>query len=95
MGDRRDDELKRPAPQCAPRRKPAATVADRRQEIARAGLSGPGGPLPYRDQLERSFGVSLGGIRAHQGLQANEAAELLDAKAYATQGHVVLPGGGD
>lgn len=92
MSDR--EQLQKPEPQSAPRRASQAPKSGSKgrtvEKVAEGGLSGSSGILPYIDQLEKSFGQPLGGIRAHQGPSAAEASEQLDAKGYATQGQVVL-----
>lgn len=88
------EQLQKPTPQCAPRRssQPAKSESKGKsvEKVAEGGLSGSSGILPYIDQLERSFGQPLGGIRAYEGPSAAEASEQLGAKGYATQGQVVL-----
>jgi hypothetical protein len=54
-------------------------------EIARSGTSSVGaGPLPFLDRIQRSFGPGhdLGGVRAHVGGSAADAARNLGAEAY-------------
>ena len=85
LGEGRE-QLKRSTPQSTPRRSSPKDA----QRIAQHGLGAPAGPLPYLDRLQHSFGVPLGSIRAHQGDDAQHAAEQLGANAYATRGQVVL-----
>ena len=51
---------------------------------AQRGVSGSGGPLPFLDLVQRSFGRhDVRGIKAHVGGQAAEGAGEIRAKAYA------------
>ena len=47
-----------------------------------AGGLGSGGALPHRDQLERGYGVDLGGVKAHTGAGAAQANQAIGAQAY-------------
>lgn len=58
--------------------------------IARSGFAGQEGELPYRDRLERTFGVNLSGVKAYTGSAADRAARKLGGVAYAHEGAVVL-----
>lgn len=61
------------------------------QAAAAHGTQGSGGPLPYLDQIQRSFGRhSVGGIQAHVGGRAAEGATAMGADAYATGNHVAF-----
>lgn len=60
------------------------------QRVAQSGFDGMAGPLPYRNQLESSYGVSLDHVKAYTGPQAKQAADQLSANAYAYNGAVVL-----
>lgn len=51
-------------------------------ESARAGLQGPGAPLPQRAVLEAGFGVDLSSVRVHHGPLAEWAVLALGTKAY-------------
>lgn len=55
------------------------------QSRAAEGVAGPGGPLPFADTIQASFGDhDLGGVRAHTDAQASSAAADIGAQAYAT-----------
>ncbi len=64
------------------------------QERAAQGVGpGYGGPLPFRDQVQASFGRhDVGGIEAHVGGQAAAAAAAIGARAYATANSVAFGG---
>ncbi len=55
---------------------------------AARGLQGSGRELPFRSRIERSFGVDLGGVRAHMGAGASDAAGQLGAQGF-TMGNSV------
>ncbi len=51
---------------------------------ADAGISGPGGPLPFRDRIQSLFGVhDVSGVRAHTDSAATAANSSLGSTAYA------------
>lgn len=53
--------------------------------IASRGVAGGGGPLPHLATIQASFGHhDVGGVRAHVGGAAAEAAAAIGARAYAT-----------
>jgi len=55
------------------------------------GVSGPGAPLPYLDQLQDAFGEhDVSGVRAHFGSQSRDANVALGANAYATGNDVAF-----
>jgi len=58
-----------------------------------AGIATAEQALPHRGALEAAFGPAhdLGGVRAHVGGDAEQAAHSIGAEAYATGDHVVLP----
>ena len=60
-------------------------------KVSRAQRLGGGGQLPHRERLEASFGRDLSGIEAHSDAESLEAAADIDAEAYATGDHVVVP----
>lgn len=90
-----DRELVRPA---APSTEDAEVIrffggigsAEGAGTAAAAGTSGGGAALPHRQELEASFGVDLGHVRAHTGGGASQACEALGAEAYATGNDVVF-----
>jgi uncharacterized protein DUF4157 len=64
--------------------------------IASAGVQGGGGPLPYASQIQTAFGKhDVGGISAHVGGPAADAADQLGATAFATGHHVAFAGAPD
>jgi Domain of unknown function (DUF4157) len=57
------------------------------------GIAGPGGPLPYLDTIQRSFGShDVSGVVAHTDGAAAQAATAMGATAYATGNHVAFAG---
>ena len=73
----------------------AATLpAPGREDIrsaAERGTQGGGGALPFLAQIQRAFGRhDIGNIRAHQGGDAQRAAQSVGAHAYALGDHVVF-----
>ncbi len=53
--------------------------------------SGPSNPVPYRSQLESSFGVDLGNVRAHLGgAEAEQGLSNLGARAAAHGGSIAF-----
>jgi hypothetical protein len=60
---------------------------------AAQGTSGPGGPLPFGDQIQRSFGAfDVGRIQAHSDGAAAAGARAMGAEAFATGDHVAFAG---
>jgi hypothetical protein len=58
---------------------------------AAEGISGGGGPLPYADKIQASFGHhDVGGVVAHTGSAAQAANQAIGAEAYATGNHVAF-----
>jgi uncharacterized protein DUF4157 len=52
-------------------------------EVARGGLTGPSGQLPYLDRIQASFGAhDLSSIRAFRGVAARNASRSLGAAAF-------------
>ena len=59
-------------------------------QIFNAGASGAGAPVPFRGEMEASFGRDFSGVRAHLGTTAaRSATDSLDANA-ATYGDTIL-----
>lgn len=46
------------------------------------GFSGPATGVPHGDQMSRSFGADLGGVKAYRGPAAQEACDALGAEAF-------------
>src|SRR5687767_12500451 len=67
-------------------RKETAKTDQEVGEAAERGIAGGGGPLPYIDQIQRSFGEAhdLSGVKAHVGGEAAEASASMGAEGYAT-----------
>jgi len=64
--------------------------------IAAAGVSGPGGPLPHADTIQRSFGEhDASGISAHTDAAAAGASRDLGAKGFAQDDAVAFDGDPD
>lgn len=55
------------------------------------GVSGAGGPLPFGEQIQKSFGHDLSFIRAHTGGSSAHAASTMGAEAYTVGRDVALP----
>jgi hypothetical protein len=74
----------------------SAETAPTAQQVADAGVAGSGSPLPYLDQIQRSFGShDVSGVRAHVGGEAAAAAESMGAAGYATGNDVALRDAGN
>ncbi len=55
------------------------------------GLAAPSAPLPYLDQIQRSFGHhDVTSVQAHVGGAAEEAGKAIGASAYAVGDHVAF-----
>lgn len=68
-----------------------AVSADQIHAAARHGTSGAGGPLPFREIIERSFAPhDVSGIVAHTDAQAALGAESMGARAFATGSHIAF-----
>ncbi|MDQ3334019.1 MAG: DUF4157 domain-containing protein [Myxococcota bacterium] len=62
--------------------------------VAQEGVAGGGGALPYREQIQRSFGrFDISNVRAHVGGKAAAAADQLGAAGYATGNDIALQPG--
>ena len=67
--------------------------AERIHEAAALGTSGPGGALPYIDQIQRSFGRhDVSHVQAHTDSQAATGARGMGAEAFTTGDHVAFAG---
>jgi len=58
--------------------------------VAEEGFQGKATALPFRSQLERSFGVPLGGVQAHTDENAQAASAKLGANAFASGNRVAF-----
>jgi hypothetical protein len=59
------------------------TPENRVREVASQGISGPAGPLPHLDIIQRSFGRhDVSGVKAHMDARALAANEALGAVGY-------------
>ncbi|MCB9737919.1 MAG: DUF4157 domain-containing protein [Deltaproteobacteria bacterium] len=64
--------------------------------LAKQGVSGAGGPLPFAEQIQQSFGKhDVSGARGHVGGGAGAAAEQMGARAYAHGDDVAFAGNPD
>lgn len=59
-------------------------------DAALRGLEAPATELPHRAKIEASTGQDLSGVKAHVGGAGAEAANAMNADAYATGDHVVF-----
>jgi len=60
---------------------------------AAAGISGPGGPLPHLEQIQRAFGDhDVTHVRAHVDGAAAQASRAIGAMAFTTGDHVAFAG---
>ena len=60
---------------------------------AERGTRGSGGALPHLDTIQKSFGRhDVGGVKAHTGAEASEAATAMGAEAFATGNDVAFGG---
>jgi hypothetical protein len=65
-------------------------------EVAASGLGGSGGSLPFKEQIQSSFGRhDVSGISAHTGAQAQGANAEMGSKGFAMGGSVGLSSGAD
>ncbi|HEX3760508.1 MAG TPA: DUF4157 domain-containing protein [Kofleriaceae bacterium] len=63
-------------------------------EAARAGVRGPGGALPHRERIQRSFGShDISSVVAHGDRDAAAAARSIGATAFTMGDHVALGDG--
>ncbi len=56
--------------------------------VAEPGVSGPGQSLPHRAEMERSFGVDLGDVRAHADDSSRNANVQLQSTAFTLNNHI-------
>jgi hypothetical protein len=65
-------------------------------DVARRGISGSGGPLPYLDAIQRLFGRhDIRKVIAHQDSRAAAVARSIGARAYTTGEHIAFAGSAD
>jgi len=63
------------------------------QAAAALGTSGPSGPLPHLDAIQRSFGRhAVSHVSAHTGPAATRGAAAMHAEAFASGDHVAFAG---
>jgi hypothetical protein len=66
---------------------------DEMHRAAAGGVSGGGGPLPYAEAIQRSFGRhDVSQVEAHVGESARAANRTLGAEAYATGSRIAFAG---
>ncbi len=74
----------------------ASAANDVTHGAAEHGIRGSSGPLPFFDQIQRSFGGhDISHVRAHTDANAAQGAEAMGAQAYATGDHVAFAGAPD
>ncbi len=72
---------------------PAGHVAAAAKKIADRGVNGSTQPLPFREQIQGSFGRhDVSSIEAHMGGAASEASEALGAQGYTSDRSVAFGG---
>ncbi len=64
--------------------------AEEMVDVAQEGVAGPGGELPHKKKIEKAFGRELGGVKAHVGGPAGDAADEMGAEAFATGDNVAF-----
>lgn len=70
---------------------PAREDVAAHHRTARRGITGPAAPLPYLDQIQRSFGRhDVSGVAAHLDMGAAAAAEGLGAEAFTFGEHIAF-----
>ena len=66
------------------------------QQAAVVGTADAGGPLPFRAQIQKSFGKhDVSAVKAHTGSAATQASQAMGAKAFATGNSVAFAGSPD
>lgn len=94
----RDASPAAPAGQAmAVQRRAAGPASEDVQLTAARGIDGPATSMPFKDQIQASFGArhDISSIRAHIGGAAGDAATAIGASAYATGSHAVFAGAPD
>jgi hypothetical protein len=59
-------------------------------DVAEGGFAGGGHEIPHRHQMEQSFGMDFGNVRAHSGSPAAKANDTLGSHAYAMGNQVAF-----
>ena len=59
-------------------------------DVAETGFSGGGHEIPHRAQMEQSFGMDFGHVRAHSDSSASKANDTLGSHAYAMGNQVAF-----
>jgi hypothetical protein len=59
-------------------------------DVAETGFSGGGHEIPHRAQMEQSFGMDFGHVRAHSDSSASKANDTLGSHAYAMGSQVAF-----
>jgi hypothetical protein len=59
-------------------------------DVAEGGFAGGGGEIPHRHQMEQSFGMDFGHVRAHSDAPAAKANDTLGSHAYAMGNQVAF-----
>ena len=75
---------------CVQRRGDGAAPTDASVIDAAAHGISNGGTLPFREEMESSFGVDFSGVRVHSGAQAAAASQAIGAEAYTMGDDIVL-----
>lgn len=65
-------------------------VQRKASDAAAAGFAGGGQEIPYRAEMEKSFGQDFSGVRAHTDGAAQNASKELGANAYAVGNNVAF-----
>lgn len=73
-----------------PEASPSPARAPSSAAVAQRGFSGGGHDVPHRAEMEKSFGMDFGGVRAHTDAPAQAASRSLGAHAYALDNHVAF-----
>ncbi|MFV8754528.1 DUF4157 domain-containing protein [Nannocystaceae bacterium ST9] len=77
--------------QCSRSRAPIDEDPNRIRATASEGIRGPGGPLPYLERIQQSFGrYDVSSVVAHTGGAARAASRSIGAEAFATGNHVAF-----
>jgi outer membrane protein OmpA-like peptidoglycan-associated protein len=65
-------------------------TADAPAEVAARGFAGPASDLPYRADMEASFGTSFADVQAFRSSDSQAAADQLSARAYTVDNRVAF-----